>query len=194
MEHFLCATCGTQYPESETPPEACPICEDLASFVPEAGQQWTTLDELRGSHRAEIREELPGLLGIGCKPGFAITQRLLLVPTDEGNVLWDCQALIDDEIVAAVGERGGLRAIAISHPHYYTTMVEWARAFGCLILIHEDDAEWVMRPDDSVRPWSGETYQVAPGITLPGWAATSRAARYSTGTAVGCSSRATSSR
>ena len=74
--------------------------------------------------------------------------------------------MIDDEIVAAVGERGGLRAIAISHPHYYTTMVEWARAFGCRILIHEDDAEWVMRPDDSVRPWSGETYQVAPGITL----------------------------
>ena len=75
--------------------------------------------------------------------------------------------MIDDEIVAAVDERGGLRAIAISHPHYYTTMVEWARAFGCPILIHEDDAEWVMRPDDSVRPWSGETSGCA-GITLAG--------------------------
>ena len=51
-----------------------------AGFVPEAGQQWTTLDELRGSHRAEIREELPGLLGIGCKPGFAINQATASFP------------------------------------------------------------------------------------------------------------------
>ena len=27
------------------------------------------------------------------------------------------------------------RAIAISHPHYYTTMVEWAHAFDCPILV-----------------------------------------------------------
>ena len=25
---------------------------------------------------------------------------------------------------------GGLKAIAISHPHYYSSMVEWSRAFG----------------------------------------------------------------
>jgi hypothetical protein len=166
MPFFLCATCSTQFPESAEPPPACAICEDPRQYVPVYGQKWTTLDELRSSHRAEIRDELPGMLGIGCKPEFAIGQRPLVVPTERGNVLWDCQALLDDEIVDAVGSRGGLTAIAISHPHYYSTMIEWAHTFGCPILIHEDDAEWVMRPDDAVQPWRGETHDLARGVSL----------------------------
>jgi glyoxylase-like metal-dependent hydrolase (beta-lactamase superfamily II) len=166
VDHFLCATCGTQFPASEVAPEACPVCEDVRQYVPADGQRWTTLEELRSTHRAEIRDELPGLLGIGCKPEFAIGQRPLLVPTERGNVLWDCQALLNEEIVSAVRERGGLEAIAISHPHYYSTMVEWAHAFDCPILIHEDDREWVMRPDPSVGVWSGDVRELAPGVTL----------------------------
>jgi glyoxylase-like metal-dependent hydrolase (beta-lactamase superfamily II) len=121
---------------------------------------------LRTSHRAEIRDELLGLLGIGCEPEFAIGQRALLAETPAGNVLWDCQALLDDEIVKAIRARGGLEAIAISHPHYYSTMVEWAHTFGCPVLIHEDDREWVMRPDPAVETWAGETYELLPGVTL----------------------------
>ena len=38
----------------------------------------------------------------------------------------------------------GLRAIAISHPHYYTTIVDWSRAFGGVpVYVHADDREWV---------------------------------------------------
>jgi glyoxylase-like metal-dependent hydrolase (beta-lactamase superfamily II) len=155
-----------QYADSDEPPDTCPICEDPRQYVPVDGQKWTTLDELRQSRRADIRDELPGLLGIGCAPVFAIGQRPLLVPTAGGNVLWDCQALIDEDVVAAIRARGGIRAIAISHPHYYTTMVEWAHAFECPILIHEDDREWVMRPDDAVEPWAGETNEIGPGVTL----------------------------
>jgi glyoxylase-like metal-dependent hydrolase (beta-lactamase superfamily II) len=166
VPHFLCATCSTQFPESDDPPPECPVCEDARQYVPVEGQQWTTLDELRASHRAELRDELPGLLGIGCEPSFAIGQRALLVPTETANVLWDCQALLDDEVVETVRSRGGLEAIAISHPHYYSTMVDWAHAFECPILIHEDDREWVMRPDDAVQLWSGETHDVAPRLTL----------------------------
>jgi glyoxylase-like metal-dependent hydrolase (beta-lactamase superfamily II) len=152
-------TCGTQFPPSDEPPAACAICEDERQYVPESGQRWTTLDELRAAHRAEIREELPGLLGIGCEPKFAIGQRALLV----GRVLWDCQALLDDEIANAIGR---LDAIAISHPHYYTTMVDWARRFDCPIYLHADDRRWVMRPDDAVVFWEGETRELAPGLTL----------------------------
>jgi glyoxylase-like metal-dependent hydrolase (beta-lactamase superfamily II) len=167
LPKFICATCSTQFPESVSPPGACPVCEDARQYVPLEGQQWTTLEELRSSHRAEIREELPGLLGIGCEPGFAIGQRPLLVPVEGGgNVLWDCQALLDEEIIAAVGEGGGLAAIAISHPHYYSTMVEWAHAFDCPVLIHEDDRDWVMRPDPSVELWAGEEHALARGLTL----------------------------
>ena len=40
-----------------------------------------------------------------------------------GNVLWDCVSLIDDATVTIVEALGGISAIAISHPHFYTTMV-----------------------------------------------------------------------
>lgn len=162
MPAYLCATCSTQYPESDEPPAGCPICEDDRQYVPESGQAWTTLEELRADHRAEIRDELPGLLGIGCEPSFAIGQRALLVD----NVLWDCQALLDDEVAAAVEARGGLEAIAISHCHYYSTMVDWARTFGCPIYLHADDREWVMRPDPVVEYWQGEQLELKPGLTL----------------------------
>jgi glyoxylase-like metal-dependent hydrolase (beta-lactamase superfamily II) len=156
---FLCATCSTQYPESDEPPAACTICGDERQYVPEDGQKWTTLEELRATHRAVIGEELPGLLGIGCEPDFAIGQRALLLD----GVLWDCQALLDDEIAEAIGS---LDAIAISHPHFYSTMVEWAHRFDCPIYIHADDREWVMRPDPSIVFWEGEQHELKPGLTL----------------------------
>ncbi len=159
MPLYLCATCGTQYPESDGPPAACPICEDARQYVPEDGQRWTTLDELRATHTAVIREELPGLLGIGTEPAFAIGQRALLV---EG-VLWDCQVLLTDEVVERVGR---LEAIAISHCHYYSTMVEWAHAFGCPVYVHADDRRWIMRPDSSIELWEGEQLELKPGLTL----------------------------
>jgi glyoxylase-like metal-dependent hydrolase (beta-lactamase superfamily II) len=61
---------------------------------------------------------------------------------------------------------GGLRAIAISHPHYYTCMQDWARRFGCPVHLHAADAEWVMRPDPAVCHWRGETMEIVPGLTL----------------------------
>ena len=37
---------------------------------------------------------------------------------------------------------GGLKGIAISHPHYYTTMVDWSRAFGDIpVHLHEADKQ-----------------------------------------------------
>ena len=78
MPGFVCVTCGSQFAESAEPPPRCPICEDERQYVGRDGQRWTTLDELRSDHRAEIREEGPGLVGIGCEPSFAIGQRALL--------------------------------------------------------------------------------------------------------------------
>src|SRR5713101_2309095 len=75
-------------------------------------------------------------------------------------------SLIDDETAAGIERLGGLSAIAISHPHYYSTMVEWADRFDAPIYLHEADREWVMRPSERIRFWSGETYALADGITL----------------------------
>ena len=38
VEHYLCVTCGTQYPASDEPPATCPICEDPRQYVPFDGQ------------------------------------------------------------------------------------------------------------------------------------------------------------
>ena len=130
------------------------------------GQQWTTLDELRGHHRNRIRSEEPGLSSVLIEPRFGIGQRAFVVQTPEGNLLWDCVSLIDKPTIETVRDIGGLKAIAISHPHYYTTMVEWSRAFGNIpIYLHEADREWVMR-DEAVVYWGGERKRLFADLTL----------------------------
>jgi hypothetical protein len=166
LPHFVCVTCGVQFADSDEPPPRCPVCEDERQYIGWEGQRWTTLDELRRDHRAEIREEAPGLVGIGCEPSFAIGQRALIVSSPGGNVLWDCISFLDDEIGAYVESAGGLRAIAISHPHYYSSMVEWSRAFDAPVVLHAADREWVMRPDDAIDFWDGETRELGEGLTL----------------------------
>src|SRR4051812_14213411 len=167
MPHFLCTTCGTQFAEAAAPPERCAVCEDERQYIGWGGQQWTTLDELRAGHTNQIRDEEPRLTGIGTTPKFGIGQRALLVQTPGGNVLWDCISLIDDATVEAVRNLGGLAAVAISHPHYYSAMVEWSRAFGSVpIYLHAADRRWVMRPDPSMLFWEGETLALHDGLTL----------------------------
>jgi hypothetical protein len=156
-----------QYPESDLPPDRCLICEDERQYVGWGGQKWTTLEELLRGYHNQIKVEEPNLLGIGAVPGFAIDQRALLIQSPIGNILWDCLAIIDYEMIKTVKDLGGISAIAISHPHYYTTMVEWSRAFDdAPIYIHAADREWVMRPDAAVKFWDGETLKLQEGITL----------------------------
>jgi len=65
-----------------------------------------------------------------------------------------------------IEELGGIAAIAISHPHYYSSMVEWARAFDAPVHLHAADREWVMRPDEGIDFWDGETRELGEGLTL----------------------------
>ena len=149
---FVCVTCGTQYPPSPAPPDHCPICLDERQYVGHDGQRWTTLADLASGHAARIEELEPGLVAIGTEPAFAIGQRALLTR----GLLWDCVTLLDDRAAAAVEAAGGIDAIAISHPHYYSSMVEWAERFDVRVLLHEADREWIMRPTPRVELWSGE--------------------------------------
>ena len=164
--HYVCRTCGTQYPASTRPPEHCPICEDDRQYVGLKGQQWTTLTALQEEHHNLIRTVEPGLTGIGTVPSFSIGQRALLVQTPAGNVLWDCITLIDETTIRLVQSLGGISAIAISHPHYYSSMVEWSKAFNAPIYLHAADREWVMRPDPAIHFWEGETQALPGDLTL----------------------------
>ena len=166
MPNYICVTCGTQYPASNEPPPHCLICEEERQYIGWKGQQWTTLDDMRRTHHNKIQDEEPGLTGIGTEPSFAIAQRALLVQGSH-NMLWDCITLLDDDTIQAVKDLGGISAIAISHPHYYSCMVEWSRAFGGVpIYIHEADRQWVVRPDDAIVFWKGETCALGDGLTL----------------------------
>jgi DNA-directed RNA polymerase subunit RPC12/RpoP len=166
MENFICVQCGTQFFETVKPPLHCPICEDKRQFVRHGGQEWTTLTRLAVDHQNRFEEEAPQLLGIGTEPEFAIGQRALLVQSPAGNLLWDCIALLDDRTIAEVTAGGGIRAIAISHPHYYTTMVEWAERFDAQILLHAADREWVMRKSPRIQFWKETRLPLWDELTL----------------------------
>lgn len=166
MNNFICTTCGTQFAETAVPPPHCPICEDERQYVGWDGQQWTSLAELRHEHHNSIKTVAPNLVGIGSTPSFAIGQRALLLQTAHGNLLWDCISLLDEDTITAVNELGGIDAIAISHPHFYSSMIEWSQAFDAPIYLHEANREWVMRPDPAIQYWQEDTLQLWDGVTL----------------------------
>jgi len=166
MPAFICTTCGTQYPPADTPPSRCAICDDERQYVPAAGQTWTTLDRLSLTHVNGWHEYEPGVIGIVTQPRFGIGQRAVLLRTAEGNVLWDCLAMLDAATVTVIEALGGLQAMAISHPHFYTTMVEWGHAFGVPVHLHVKDQQWIMRPDPILKLWEGDTFPLLPDVTL----------------------------
>jgi hypothetical protein len=164
---FICRACGTQFAESVQPPDSCPICTDERQFVGWTGQQWTTLEELQGTHRNTIEELEPGLWAIHTEPQVGIGQQAHLIRTPKGNILWDCVSFLDEATKKHVAELGGLSSIAISHPHFYSSMVDWSRAFGGVpVHLHAADKKWVMRPDQCIRFWSGGKYELPEGLTL----------------------------
>ena len=166
MDNFICIQCGTQFDETAQPPSSCPICKDERQFVRHGGQQWTTLEQLTADHHNRFEDEAPQLLGIGTEPEFGIGQRALLLQSPGGNLLWDCITLLDDKTVAEVKARGGIRAIAISHPHFYSAMVEWAEHVDAQIFLHAADRQWVMRKSPRIQFWEGTTLSLWDGLTL----------------------------
>jgi hypothetical protein len=163
----ICVTCGTQFSPSDETPRSCPICRDERQFIGPQGQQWTSLEELRKTHRNFFFEEGWNIWGIHTDPAFGIGQRALLLQRRGGGFLWDCVTLIDASTIGLVKALGGITAIAVSHPHYYSGMVEWSHAFGGIpIYLHEADREWVQRPDPAIAFWKGEAHKLSDDLTL----------------------------
>jgi DNA-directed RNA polymerase subunit RPC12/RpoP len=167
MACFICITCGTQFSESDGPPTICPICKDERQFMPRSGQEWTDMATLGQTHKIVWNEEAKGVHSLQISPYFGIGQRAFLIGGPDGNILWDCLSLIDDASKARIAAMGGLSAIAISHPHFYSSMIEWSAARGNVpIHVHADDAKWVQRPGPALRPWTGETLQIGKSTMI----------------------------
>lgn len=163
---WICATCGVETADLETPPAECAICEDERQWVPADGQKWTTLEQLReAGTRIVMTPVEPDLWGIRAEPEVGIGQQTMVVRTPAGTVLFDCVGYIDDEAVEQVRSLGPTLAVAASHPHMYGVQTEWARALGDVpVLVAERDREWVRRPD-LVQVYD-ERHQITDGLTL----------------------------
>jgi hypothetical protein len=164
---FVCRTCAVEQPDTDKPAAVCAICSDERQYVRPTGQQWTTLEELAAAgHRGAVAEVEPGLHGITIEPSVGIGQRALLVQTTSGNLLWDPNGYVDDDLVAAVHQLGGVAAVAASHPHMFGVQVEWSHRFGGVpVYVQVADREWVQRADSVVTIWEEKT-EVLPGVVL----------------------------
>ena len=134
MQAYICTACGMQYSRQARGPAA--RLPRLPGGAPVRAAGRPGLDHARRPCACAMestpgaRRE-PGLIGIGSQPGLRHRPaRPAPALTPNGNVLWDCISLIDEATVTLIKGLGGLNAIAISHPHFYTTLGEWSRAFG----------------------------------------------------------------
>jgi glyoxylase-like metal-dependent hydrolase (beta-lactamase superfamily II) len=161
---WLCRTCGVEH---NTASSVCAICADGRQWVPAAGQQWATLEQLVAEGmRSQVSIIEDGLVAVGSSPPLGIGQLGKLVCTNAGNVLWDPSGFVDDDAVAAVAERGPVIAIVASHPHMYGAQVEWSHRLGGVpVYVNAADAEWVMRPDPVIEQWS-DSLQLTPSLSV----------------------------
>jgi glyoxylase-like metal-dependent hydrolase (beta-lactamase superfamily II) len=161
----ICSTCGTYFPVA-TVPELCTICNEDRQYIPETGQSWTKPEELHTKHSITINQLKENLYELEITPQFAIGQRALLVISESGNILWDCIPMLDEVTIDFIKSKGGLRAIAFSHPHYYSNMNDWAEVFDCPVYIHENDSPYIIQKSSRITLWQGEEFSLWDGIKI----------------------------
>ncbi|MCY8594708.1 hypothetical protein [Bacillus haynesii] len=168
MTNYICTTCGVQYDAAPKEPAECIICDEERQYVSLSGQAWTTLEEMKQSGRFqnEITFEEERLYSLTTTPTFGIGQSAYLIQEPGFNLLWDCITYLDQHTIENIERLGGIQAIALSHPHYYSAQVEWAEMFDAPIYIHEDDKQWVQRPSSRIVFWSGDSLKLSSGLTL----------------------------
>lgn len=161
----VCVTCGARYPDAARP-ALCRVCDDDRQYVPATGQAWTTPEAvLDAGHRLVVTAVEPDLWRVTAEPSIAIGQRGYVVGGADGAVLWDPPALVEAAGLHQIRAVSDVVAVAMSHPHYYGAMAEWAAALDVPVLLPEEDVGWVTEPTDRVVTWSGE-HEVLPGLRL----------------------------
>ena len=160
----ICTACGTQY---SSPVTTCRICDDPRQFVPPSGQSFTTLAKAQASGYSLTftpEPHCPNIIAIRIEPPtLGIGQRAFLIITPHGNIIWDLVCYLDNKAVSKINEYGGVICIIISHPHFYTTWVDWAETFSCLVFLAGLDKSWLNRQSDRVNFLDGST-EIMSGV------------------------------
>lgn len=162
---LICSTCGTAYFE-DTHPATCTICLDERQWVPPGGQTWTRPADLLQKHSVKLNRLQDRLYELEINPMFAIGQRALLVLSEKGNILWDCIPLLDEMTIEFIKSKGGLKAIAFSHPHFYSNMNVWAEIFNCPVYIHKNDEAHIMARGRHIHLWDADEKELWNGMKL----------------------------
>jgi hypothetical protein len=163
---WLCATCGIEHANTPEPPATCDICADERQYLPEGGQRWTTLEELRKNRTWEIRSIEDNLYELSVSPPVGIGHRGFLIITPAGNVLWEPPGYYDDALLGAIRDLGGVNAIASSHPHLTGVCVSLSHELGSVpVFWASDDRRWIRRPDPAITLWQ-DRQEIVPGVTL----------------------------
>ena len=162
----ICTTCGTQFPQDKKVTALWPICFVVCLFFCLFFLFWFNDEKQKKDHSVKISRINDRLYTLTIKPAFAIGQRAFLLLSPGGNILWDCIPLLDEETINFIKEKGGLKAIAFSHPHFYSNMNEWTDEFNCPIYIHENDKPWIFNPGPQLQLWGGDEKPLWDGISL----------------------------
>ena len=120
--------------------------QDPRQYVPASGQAFSTLTEMKMAGHKNVwwqDKHEPRIWSVKTEPEFAIGNRAELIQTDAGNILMDLIPYLDEETVEKIQFLGGLSAIVISHPHYYSTWADWSRTFNCPVYAAAADREWL---------------------------------------------------
>lgn len=66
-----------------------------------------------------------------------------------------------------INSLGGLKAIVISHPHYYTTHLVWAKVFNCPVFLATEDKFWLCRGATAGERIfiNSDSQEIVPGVT-----------------------------
>jgi glyoxylase-like metal-dependent hydrolase (beta-lactamase superfamily II) len=91
----------------------------------------------------------------------------MLLQTPHGNIVWDLITLLDTETISRITELGGLAAIVISYPHYYTTLHDWSATFPSTpIYIGAPDRFWLVSGNANVYLLTSLHTPILPGVTV----------------------------
>ena len=166
VKPLFCTTCGTQFIDTKHTSGNCPVCSNDRQYLPAKGQAWTKMEELRSNYTNLFTRISDNLYEIITLPKFAIGQKAFLILSPNGNILWDCISLLNEATVEFIKSKGGLKAIVISHPHYYSSINDWAETFNCPIYIHQNDEEFIYTKGSRISLWKGAEIELWDGIKI----------------------------
>ena len=141
------------------------MCTDVRNDLPEHGWHFMTEDEVRTTHHGHKRRVADDLWAFTTEPALGLAGTGWLIIRQEGNIAFEAAPFYSEDMLAAIGELGGVALLAASHPHGYGALWQLQREFDPqIVAIHRDDLQRT-KAFRVTTPYD-DTLELAPGYTL----------------------------